>query len=114
MRVPSSPVTKASSVVSLAMGLRLSSDPMPLQTPHHRHAHGAHDHEHDHPMLGSRYAGAVADARQQEQRRLVGTLGVAIAGMLIEAVGGWLTNSLALLSDAGHMLADVGAIALSL
>ena len=26
--------------------------------------------------------------------------------MLVEAVGGWLTNSLALLSDAGHMLSD--------
>lgn len=30
-----------------------------------------------------------------------------IAGfMLVEAVGGWLTNSLALLSDAGHMFSD--------
>ncbi|GHH03068.1 cation transporter [Comamonas sp. KCTC 72670] len=33
---------------------------------------------------------------------------------LAEAVGGWLTNSLALLSDAGHMLTDVSALALSL
>lgn len=31
-----------------------------------------------------------------------------------EVAGGWLTNSLALLSDAGHMLADVGALGLSL
>lgn len=36
------------------------------------------------------------------------------AFMLVEAVGGWLTNSLALLSDAGHMLTDAGALALSL
>lgn len=34
--------------------------------------------------------------------------------MLVEALGGWLSNSLALLSDAGHMMADVGAIGLSL
>jgi cobalt-zinc-cadmium efflux system protein len=34
--------------------------------------------------------------------------------MLAEAVGGWLTNSLALLADAGHMLTDVGALALTL
>lgn len=33
---------------------------------------------------------------------------------LAEAVGGWLTNSLALMSDAGHMLTDVSALALSL
>jgi cobalt-zinc-cadmium efflux system protein len=34
--------------------------------------------------------------------------------MLAEVIGGLLTNSLALLADAGHMLADVAAIALSL
>nr|WP_281404560.1 cation diffusion facilitator family transporter [Pyxidicoccus fallax] len=33
---------------------------------------------------------------------------------LAEAVGGWVTNSLALMSDAGHMLTDVSALALSL
>jgi cobalt-zinc-cadmium efflux system protein len=31
-----------------------------------------------------------------------------------EVAGGWLSNSLALLADAGHMLTDVGALALSL
>jgi cobalt-zinc-cadmium efflux system protein len=34
--------------------------------------------------------------------------------MLAEAIGGYLANSLALLSDAGHMLTDVAALALSL
>ena len=34
--------------------------------------------------------------------------------MIVEAVGGWLTNSLALLADAGHMLTDVAAMALTL
>lgn len=34
--------------------------------------------------------------------------------MVAEAVGGWLTGSLALLADAGHMLADVAALALAL
>lgn len=33
---------------------------------------------------------------------------------MAEAVGGYLSHSLALLADAGHMLADVGAITLSL
>lgn len=37
------------------------------------------------------------------------------AGMLVaEAVGGVLTGSLAVLADAGHLLSDVGAIALAL
>ena len=34
--------------------------------------------------------------------------------MLAEAVGGWLSNSLALLADAGHMLTDVAALALTM
>ncbi len=34
--------------------------------------------------------------------------------MLAEAAGGWLTGSLALMADAGHMLADVAALALAL
>jgi cobalt-zinc-cadmium efflux system protein len=34
--------------------------------------------------------------------------------MLVEAVGGWISGSLALLADAGHMLTDSGALVLSL
>ncbi len=66
-----------------------------------------HDHSHDH-------AHARGPERGGEQRRLVVALAVAAVAMVAEAVGGWFSNSLALLSDAGHMMADVGAIALSL
>lgn len=34
--------------------------------------------------------------------------------MFAEAIGGWLTNSLALVADAGHMLTDVAALGLTL
>ncbi|MGN6392247.1 MAG: cation diffusion facilitator family transporter [Gemmatimonadales bacterium] len=34
--------------------------------------------------------------------------------MVLEAFGGWVSGSLALLADAGHMLTDVGALALGL
>src|SRR5699024_1323310 len=34
--------------------------------------------------------------------------------MIVEAVGGWLTNSLALLSDAGHMFSAAAALGLCL
>ena len=34
--------------------------------------------------------------------------------MIVEVVGGFITNSLALLSDAGHMLSDAAALGLSL
>src|SRR3954467_7363049 len=64
-----------------------------------------HTHDHAHPH---------GPPRGGEQRRLVMALLVAALAMVAEAVGGWMSNSLALLSDAGHMMADVGAISLSL
>jgi len=41
-------------------------------------------------------------------------LAITAAVMVAEAVGGWAAHSLALLADAGHMLADVAALGLSL
>lgn len=54
----------------------------------------------------------MATALQQTRLRWV----LALTGtfMVVEAVGGWLAGSLALLADAGHMLTDVGALGLSL
>src|SRR6266481_543274 len=61
--------------------------------------------EHLHPQV---------PLRTGEQRRLALALLVALVAMVAEGVGGWVSNSLALLSDAGHMLADAAAIGLSL
>ena len=52
--------------------------------------------------------------RGPQSKRLWIVLGLTLAFMVAEVVGGVLSNSLALLADAGHMLADVGALALSL
>jgi len=41
-------------------------------------------------------------------------MGLVVAYMAAEVVGGLASNSLALLADAGHMLADAGALGLSL
>ena len=46
--------------------------------------------------------------------RLLVVLVLTAAFMVVEAIGGWLSGSLALLADAGHMLIDVGALGLSL
>lgn len=46
--------------------------------------------------------------------RLMIVLGLTGVFMIVEAVSGWLSGSLALLADAGHMLTDVGALGLSL
>ncbi len=46
--------------------------------------------------------------------RLWLVFGLTAVFMVVEAVGGWLAGSLALLADAGHMLTDVGALGLTL
>ena len=46
--------------------------------------------------------------------RLAAVLALTVAFMFVEAVGGWISGSLALLADAGHMLTDAGALGLSL
>jgi cobalt-zinc-cadmium efflux system protein len=63
-------------------------------------------HGHDHPH-------AHSDPRDQV-RRLRLALAITATFLVAEVVGGILSNSLALLADAGHMLTDVAAIALSL
>lgn len=51
---------------------------------------------------------------EQNSRRLRLVLVLTATYMAVEAIGGWLTNSLALLADAGHMLTDVGGLSLAL
>ena len=46
--------------------------------------------------------------------RLGLVLSLTLLFMIVEAVGGWLSGSLALLADAGHMLTDAGALGLTL
>jgi cobalt-zinc-cadmium efflux system protein len=73
---------------------------------HHDHGHGAgHDH-------GGR--SAVKDGRAGGRRRLAWALAITIGYMIAEIVGGYLSDSLALLADAGHMFSDAAALGLSL
>jgi cobalt-zinc-cadmium efflux system protein len=52
--------------------------------------------------------------RHTETRRLLWAAVISAVYFIAELVAGFLTNSLALLSDAGHMRSDIGAMALSL
>jgi cobalt-zinc-cadmium efflux system protein len=78
------------------------------------HAH-QHDHTHRHPHPHTHRDGLHHDhTREASQRTLLIVLALTFGYMLAEAIGGYLANSLALLSDAGHMLTDVAALTLSL
>jgi cobalt-zinc-cadmium efflux system protein len=61
-----------------------------------------HDHQHHHSMRGFSY------------QRMWWALIINLIFLVVEVVGGIMTNSLALLSDAGHMTTDVGALILAL
>jgi cobalt-zinc-cadmium efflux system protein len=66
-----------------------------------------HSHGHDHcGHHGHSHSTA-------NRKRLLLTLILAAGYMVAEIVGGLLSNSLALLADAGHMLSDVASLALS-
>jgi cobalt-zinc-cadmium efflux system protein len=65
--------------------------------------HGPHSHAH------------TLDARRGDSRRRIWiALGLNLAMFAVEAIGGLLTGSLAVLADAGHLLSDVGSLVLAL
>lgn len=68
------------------------------------HQHSHHDHHHHHGATTLISVG----------RAFVAGIVLNIAFVIIEFVTGFFTNSLALLSDAGHNLSDVATLALSL
>ncbi|GAB3207009.1 cation diffusion facilitator family transporter [Nocardia tengchongensis] len=69
-----------------------------------------HGHSHGHDHAGHSH-GATADS---DKRWLAGALAVIVVFLLGEVVVGLLAQSLALLSDAAHMLTDAASIVLAL
>ncbi|HZG66576.1 MAG TPA: cation diffusion facilitator family transporter, partial [Herpetosiphonaceae bacterium] len=67
------------------------------------HNHTDHKHDHSH-----------ASVECANRRPLAIALAITSAVLIVEVAGGLLTNSLALLADAGHMVTDAAALALSL
>ena len=65
--------------------------------------HHGHDHSHVSLTAGARHRG-----------RLLGVFLLLVAMMVVEVVAGLATNSLALLSDAGHVLTDTIGIGMAL
>ncbi|EGQ19578.1 zinc transporter ZitB [Sporosarcina newyorkensis 2681] len=62
------------------------------------------NHQHNH----------FAEKREGNKRGLIIALSITTIIMILEFFGGLFTNSLALLSDSGHMLSDASSMALSL
>ncbi|HEY9718004.1 MAG TPA: cation diffusion facilitator family transporter [Trichormus sp.] len=71
--------------------------------------HGAGSHKH-----GAGGHGHHGDLRQQSRSAMLTVLAMTSTYMIVEVVVGFMSHSLALLADAGHMLSDVGALVLAL
>lgn len=76
---------------------------------HDNHA-ASHDHAHDHSAPGHSHVPAVI----KHEKPLWIAFGLTFIVLLVEIAGGLLSNSLALLSDAAHMMTDVAALGVSL
>ncbi|MCO6507458.1 MAG: cation transporter [Snodgrassella sp.] len=72
-----------------------------------------HNHTHEHHHNGAAHHHHLGSHSTDKQVLRISLLVIG-AYMVVEIIGGWLTNSLALLSDAGHMFSDTLALALSL
>jgi cobalt-zinc-cadmium efflux system protein len=84
----------------------------------HRHAHN-HDHSHDHRHAHDHRAhdphhGHHHHGHDASERRLLLALVILGSFTLIEAIGGYFANSIALLAEAAHMLADSGSLLLAI
>lgn len=73
---------------------------------HHHHGHDHHGHHHHHHHFD--------EVREGNKKGLLIALIITTGIMLLEFFGGLITNSLALLSDSGHMLSDASSLLLSL
>lgn len=71
------------------------------------HDHKDHDHDHDH-------AHSHSHGRARDRRRLLFALGLSTTIFVAELIGGLASGSLALVSDAGHVFADMSGLLISL
>jgi len=78
----------------------------------HAHGHDGHDHGHDHGH--SHGHGHHHHHHDAGSRGLKLALGITAVFFVLEVIGGFVSNSLTLLADAGHNLTDVAALAFSL
>ncbi|KAA1421687.1 cation transporter [Nocardioides humilatus] len=64
--------------------------------------------------VGHGHGHGHAASRASDRARLRWVLAVTGSILVVEVVGAWITGSLALLADAGHMATDAGAVVLAL
>lgn len=80
----------------------------------HNHGHHNHSHGHSHSHAHGHHHGDHHSARSGNKKGILIALLITASIAVLEFFGGLITNSLALLSDSGHMLSDASSLVLSL
>ncbi|MFC1585562.1 cation diffusion facilitator family transporter [Fibrobacterota bacterium] len=75
--------------------------------PHLAHDGNGHDHDHDHGD------GHSHDYKSLDRKKLIWSMAITASVMVLEIAGGIISNSIALLSDAGHMFTHFFALLIS-
>lgn len=80
----------------------------------HNHGHHNHSHGHSHSHAHGHHHGDHHSTRSGNKKGILIALLITASIAVLEFFGGLITNSLALLSDSGHMLSDASSLVLSL
>lgn len=83
-----------------------------MNSPHHHHHDHDHAHSHDHGGHDHAHAHSHHSHKASENRLLI-ALALTALFMFVEIAAAFLSHSLALLADAGHMLTDAVSLGLA-
>jgi len=90
-----------------------------MQHHHHDHDHAGHGHDHaghdhhGHDHIGHGHSGPGHVHAGTDKSRVLIAACLTGGFMIVEALAGWITGSLALVADAGHMLTDTISLGLA-
>ena len=91
-------------------------NPKPLQDskqPTDAHPN-AHSHDNNHRHEDADHSHSHSHSHTDNQRIITIAFAIIASYMIVEVIGGYITGSLALLSDAGHMFSDAVSLAMTL
>lgn len=81
---------------------------------HNHDEHKGHDqHNHDHDQSHDHDHSHIPEVTKGNERKILISFLIIFGFMIVEAIGGYVSGSLALLADAGHMLTDAAALGLA-
>lgn len=80
----------------------------------HKDNHHDHHHEHTGQCSSHKEAPVKYDMNEHVKKKLLMVCAICFLFMVIEVIGGYLANSLAIMADAAHLLSDLAGFIISI